>query len=175
MKCLLQFFNVYSRGTYTVKVPLLWVMKCSYFGFGSPQQQADMHARSKNTFIVLQYAFIFTLLAQRLPNDSLNDSFFQTLPLRDANLLWLDDWSISFPFHIAVFVSAVLLCVQRYQGNSYFLPLQKRHLVAKNEFTFSFRPTRKLTDGFTFTFTFTFTFSHLADAFIQSDLQLGNT
>ncbi len=24
-------------------------------------------------------------------------------------------------------------------------------------------------------FTFTFTFSHLADAFIQSDLQLGNT
>ncbi len=28
---------------------------------------------------------------------------------------------------------------------------------------------------FTFTFTFTFTFSHLADAFIQSDLQLGST
>ncbi len=26
-----------------------------------------------------------------------------------------------------------------------------------------------------FTFTFTFTFSHLADAFIQSDLQLGST
>ncbi len=25
------------------------------------------------------------------------------------------------------------------------------------------------------TFTFTFTFSHLADAFIQSDLQLGST
>ncbi len=25
------------------------------------------------------------------------------------------------------------------------------------------------------TFTFTFTFSHFADAFIQSDLQLGNT
>ncbi len=31
------------------KVPLLWVMKRSYFGFGSPQQQVDMHARSKNT------------------------------------------------------------------------------------------------------------------------------
>ncbi len=29
--------------------------------------------------------------------------------------------------------------------------------------------------GGPFTFTFTFTFSHLADAFIQSDLQLGNT
>ncbi len=25
----------------------------SYFGFGSPQQQVDMHARSKNTFIIL--------------------------------------------------------------------------------------------------------------------------
>ncbi len=35
------------------KVPLLWLMKGSYFGFGSLQQQADMHARSKNTFIVL--------------------------------------------------------------------------------------------------------------------------
>ncbi len=29
--------------------------------------------------------------------------------------------------------------------------------------------------GVTFTFTFTFTFSHLADTFIQSDLQLGST
>ncbi len=28
-------------------------MKGSYFGFGSPQQQVDIHARSKNTFIVL--------------------------------------------------------------------------------------------------------------------------
>ncbi len=36
-----------------VKVPLLWVMKGSYLGFGSPQQQIDMHARSKITFIVL--------------------------------------------------------------------------------------------------------------------------
>ncbi len=35
----------------------------------------------------------------------------------------------------AVFVSAELLCV--------FLPLQKQHLVAKNEFAFSFRPTLK--------------------------------
>ncbi len=48
-------------------------MKGPYFGFGSPQQQADMHARSKSTFIVLKYAFIFTLFAQRLPNDSFKD------------------------------------------------------------------------------------------------------
>ncbi len=36
-----------------IKVPLLWLMKGSYFGFGIPQQQVDMHARSKNTFIFL--------------------------------------------------------------------------------------------------------------------------
>ncbi len=36
-----------------LKVPLLWVMKGSYFGFGSPQQQVNMHARSINSFIVL--------------------------------------------------------------------------------------------------------------------------
>ncbi len=45
-------------------------MKGSYFGYGSPQQQFAMHEKT-NTFIVL-CAFIFTLLAQRLPNDSLN-------------------------------------------------------------------------------------------------------
>ncbi len=39
------------------------------FYFGSPQKQVDMHARSKNTLIVLKYAFIFTWFAQWLPND----------------------------------------------------------------------------------------------------------
>ncbi len=43
----------------------------------------------KNTLIVLEYAFIFTLFAQRLLNNSLNDSLFQTPPLHDANLQWL--------------------------------------------------------------------------------------
>ncbi len=64
-----------------LKVPLLRVMKGSYFGFGSPQQQVDMHARSKNTFIFF--------ICSQLPNDSFNDSFFQTPPLRGANLQWL--------------------------------------------------------------------------------------
>ncbi len=36
--------------------------------------------------------FIFTLFAQWLPNDSLNDSFFQTPALCDANLRWLVDF-----------------------------------------------------------------------------------
>ncbi len=61
-------------------------MKGSYFGFGSSQQQVAMHARSKNYFIVLLYAFIFTLFAQRLPKDLLNDSFFQIPPLCDPPL-----------------------------------------------------------------------------------------
>ncbi len=43
----------FIRSCHKIKVPLLWVMKGSIFGFGSPQQQVDMHARSKNTFIVL--------------------------------------------------------------------------------------------------------------------------
>ncbi len=51
-------------------------------------QQVHVHERSKNIYIFL-YAWIFTLFAQRLPNDSLNDSFFQTPPLRDATLRWL--------------------------------------------------------------------------------------
>ncbi len=62
-------------------------------------------------------------------------------------------WSLNaryFHFHFimpvmpdkAAFVSAELLCVQRYRETA-ILPLQKRHLVAKNEFAFSFRPTRK--------------------------------
>ncbi len=38
--------------TSLLKVPLLWVMKGSYFGFGSRQQEVGMHARSKNSFIV---------------------------------------------------------------------------------------------------------------------------
>ncbi len=42
-----------GRQNLILKVPLLWVMKGSYFGFGSPQQQIDMHARSKNTLIFL--------------------------------------------------------------------------------------------------------------------------
>ncbi len=88
----------------------------------------------------------FTLFAQRLPNDSFNYSFFQTPPLRDANLWWLVDWS---HFHLispvmpdkAVFVSSAVLCTVL-PGKQIFL-LQKWHLVAKNEFAFSFRPMQK--------------------------------
>ncbi len=65
-------------------------------------------------------------------------------------MLICSDWSDWSNFHFimpvmpdkAVLVSEVLLCVQHYRETA-ILPLQKRHLVAKNEFAFSFRPTRK--------------------------------
>ncbi len=49
----------------------------------------------------------------------------------------------------AAFVSAVLLCVQGYWETTIYpkmievLPLQKQHLVEKNELAFSFRPMQK--------------------------------
>ncbi len=49
------------------------------------------------------------------------------------------DWWISYK---AVFVSAVLLCTAL-PRKQIFLLLQNQHLVAKNEFAFSFRPMRK--------------------------------
>ncbi len=78
---------------YTVKVPLLWVMKRSYFGFGSPQQQVDMHQAQKT----LSYSYNMHLFLPYLLNDSQTIRstihFSKTPPVRDANLR---DWSISF-------------------------------------------------------------------------------
>ncbi len=37
------------------------------FYFGSPQKQVDMHSMSKNTLIVLKYAFIFYLICSTTP------------------------------------------------------------------------------------------------------------
>ncbi len=92
-----------STRSFTQKIPTLpsylWLLKCpyygyesSYFGFGSPQQQVDMHARSKKHFHCLKICIYFFLFCSRLPNGSFNDSFFQTPPLRDANLRWLVWW-----------------------------------------------------------------------------------
>ncbi len=66
------------------KVPLLRVMKGSYFGFGIPNNSLTcMQGQKTLSFSYNMHLFF----AQRLPNDSLNDSFFQTPPLRDATLL----------------------------------------------------------------------------------------
>ncbi len=82
---------------FTLKVPLLWVMKGSYFGFGNPQQQVDMHARSKKHFHCLIICIYF------LPY-LLNDS--QTISLTihfSKNLICVTlicgDWSDWSHFH----------------------------------------------------------------------------
>ncbi len=96
---------------------------------------------------VLSYAFIFILLAQWLPNDLLNDSFFQTPPLHDANLKWLVRL-VSFSFHHYAWQSSV--CDRSadlstaLQGKQLLYNSKKgTYIVAKNEFVFSLRPTRK--------------------------------
>ncbi len=70
-----------------LKVPLLWVMKGSCLGFGSPQNACNA-------------------------------------------------WQISICECSAALCTAL-------PGKPLFLLLQKQHLVAKNEFAFSFRPMRK--------------------------------
>ncbi len=47
----------------------------------------------KKHFHCLIICIYFFLFSQRLPNGSLNDSFFQTPPLLDAKLRWLFWWS----------------------------------------------------------------------------------
>ncbi len=81
------------------------------------------------------------ILVLGVPNNSLTCMQAQRFLL--CVTLICGDWSISFAFHKAVFVSCFVYSVT---GETAFLPLQKRHLVAKNEF--SFRPIRKSTDGF---------------------------
>ncbi len=82
--------------------------------------------------------FIYTLFTQGLSNDSFDNSFFQTTPLRDANLHDWSDWS---HFHLISPVKPDKAC--EHYGETNILPLQKRHLVAKKELEFSFRPTQK--------------------------------
>ncbi len=77
-----------SRQWKVFKVPLLWLWKVHIWFWESPT--TGWHAcKVKKHFNFLIICLYFTLFAQRLPNDLLNDSFFQTPPLRDANLRWL--------------------------------------------------------------------------------------
>ncbi len=93
----------------------------------------------KKHFHFLIIRIYFYLICSRLPNNSLKDSFFQTPPLRDANLQWLVDF-ISISSCLIKRSAALQIAVT---GETAILMLQKLHLVANNEFAFSFRPTRK--------------------------------
>ncbi len=44
-----------------LKVPLLSVTKGSYFCFGSPQQQIDMHARSKTLYFSYNMHYFYII------------------------------------------------------------------------------------------------------------------
>ncbi len=107
-------------GQRNIKVPLLCVMKIHIFGFGSPQHQVY---KIKKHFNFLTIWFIFTSLAQRIQNDSLNDSFCFK-PLLRGPLICGDwsDWSIPFK---AVFVGSLWTALP---GKQLFLTPQKQHL-----------------------------------------------
>ncbi len=68
----------------------------SYFGFGSPQQQVDMHARSKNT----SFSYSMHLFLPYLLNDSqtIRSTIHFSKPLLCVMLIYSDwsDWLISF-------------------------------------------------------------------------------
>ncbi len=102
----------------------------------------------------LSYSYNMQLCLPYLLNDSLKiGSMINSSKTPLCVTLICGDCSIGLIFISSClikqrFVSIVLLCVQRYRGNSNF-NAPKQHLVAKNEFQFSFRPTRKSTDGFT--------------------------
>ncbi len=93
------------------------------FWFWDPQQQVDMHASSET----LSFSYNMHLFLSYLLNDSQTIHFSK--PLLCVTLL-CSDWSISFKAE-----HSVTLCT--------VLPWKQRHLVAKNEFAFSFRPMRK--------------------------------
>ncbi len=118
------------------------------FWFGSPQQQVDMHARSKKHFHCLIICIYFYLTCSTTPK-----RFSSTIHFSKALLcvtLICGDWSDWSHFHFfmpvlpdkVVFVSTVLLCVQRYWGNRYFYR-SKAAPSGKELIYISFRPTRK--------------------------------
>ncbi len=52
----------------------------------SPKIGLHVLATSKNTLIVSNNMHVFLPYLLKTPNDSFNDSFLQTPPLRDANM-----------------------------------------------------------------------------------------
>ncbi len=100
-------------------MPLLWVMKGSYFGFGSPQEQGGHACKVKKHFHFLIICIYFYLTCSTTPK-----RFAQRLIFPNPSFAWRYSAVIG-RFHLKQ-------CLWAF-----------RHLVAKNEFVFSFRPTWK--------------------------------
>ncbi len=85
--------NTFVHFRAQIKVPLLWFIKVFFGGggggggggLGVPNNRLTYMQGKKNFHFLIIYNLFFTLFAQRL----LNDWFFQTPSLRDANLQWL--------------------------------------------------------------------------------------
>ncbi len=87
--------------------------------------------------LFLSYFYLF-LFAQRLPNNSLNNTFFQTLLYMKRICGDWSDWRLVdfiMPVIPDVCECSADLCTA-FPGKPLFLPLQKWHLVAKNELAF---------------------------------------
>ncbi len=85
------FDKNYHQTTEILKVPLLWVMKVHILVFWESPTTGWHACKVKKTHC-LKICIYFFLFCSQLPNGSFNDSFFQTPPLRDANLQWLVWW-----------------------------------------------------------------------------------
>ncbi len=86
----ISFDKNYHQTTEILKVPLLWVMKVHILVLGVPNNRLTcMQGQKTHRLKICIYFFLF---CSQLPNGSFNDSFFQTPPLRDANLQWLVWW-----------------------------------------------------------------------------------
>ncbi len=98
-----------------IKVPVLWVMKGSCFGIPNNRLTCMQYQKT------LLFSYNMHLFLPYSLNDSqkINITIHFSKPLLCMTLS-CGDWSL-FHFIIkAVFVSAVLLFVQRYRGNMYF-------------------------------------------------------
>ncbi len=104
--CLLLILGV-MKTHQIFKVPLLWVMKGSYFGFGITNNRLTCMQGQKT----LSLSYNMHLFSPYLLNDSqtIRSTIHFSKLLLCVTLL-CSDWSISFK---AVFVSSVLLCEHR--------------------------------------------------------------
>ncbi len=97
------FNNALVTVEINIKVPLIWVIKGSYFGFGSPNNRLKCMQGQKNTFIFLIICIHFYLICSMTPKRFVQQFIFPN----PSFVLICGDWSISFK---AVFECSAALC-----------------------------------------------------------------
>ncbi len=109
----------------------IWIQKCNLDHFPTPKPNLTHESSLKSEERIDEWHWC----KQQTLIVTVN---FTTI----INLFFKSDWLITMLFQ------GQQRCWSKnmshlVKSGSAFLPLQKQHLVAKNEFTFSFRPTRK--------------------------------